>query len=170
MGIRGPISGDSAVTLHDQAPSVPTPEADWHKITLADWEEYWTSDIARAVEVADYPVIYRLFRMRDEQTRNQIRWAAMPESERFIEGSHRRESIRLHPLADRMRHLEADILKLEKELGLTPLSRARLGIEIGQSQLTWDQVNKQITAGQSSALPVKVIDTDVVSPRGIASP
>ena len=47
-----------------------------------------------------------------------------------------KDQLRLNPVADLVTKLETIILRLETELGLTPMSRARLGIATGQAQLT----------------------------------
>lgn len=162
MGTRGPISRKSP-RLVESDKFAPAPDEGWHEITVQQWEDYWDSDVAGAAEEADLPLVYRLFRYRDEHTRLQMQWAGMADDERVTEGSNRKDALRLHPIADRMRHLEADMLKLEDRLGLSPLSRARLGIEVGNAQITWDQVNKKLeSAPARSALPVgKVIDVVV---------
>lgn len=65
-----------------------------------------------------------------------------------------------------MKDLEALIAKLEDKLGLSPLARARLGIEIGQAQLTWAEVMKggargEVASGQTPrALPIAIVEED----------
>ena len=49
---------------------------------------------------------------------------------------------KVNPLIDLTIKLESSILKLEQELGLTPLARQRLGIAFGEAQVGFKQLQE----------------------------
>ena len=149
MGLRGylPESGVEVIGARSERP-VPEPPEDLHPQLLDEWRTYWQSPVAQAADDVDIPMISRLFIYRDEWYRLSIAYAALPDEDRLIEGSTRSGAgLRIHPFAERMTKLEGDIQKLEDKLGLSPLSRARLGIEIGQQKLTWQQLQRAAGGG-----------------------
>jgi P27 family predicted phage terminase small subunit len=116
-----------------QAPEVqrtPDPKADWLDSTKTAWAVYWRSDVARIVLDVDAPSIFRLFSLYDQHERSMdvVRMALV------VKGS--TGQIRTNPLADHALKLEGVILRLENELGLTPLARSRLGIQIARVPTT----------------------------------
>ena len=121
-------------------PDAPKPPKGMLPVTRQAWVEYWDSPVARAADGVDLPVIIRLFQYRDELTRlskawNKLEPAAMwPLSASGVPGH--------HPMRARMEKLEVSVLNLEDQLGLTPKARARLGIELGNAELTWNQVRE----------------------------
>ena len=139
MGLRGPIA-NGATTLADDAMPTPTHPADLHPKLQYEWEQYWESDVARAADGVDIPMVERLWLYRDELFRSQLAWNLMGDTDRWIEPTRNRNTVVAHPMVRRMEKLESQIVTLENLLGLSPLSRARLGIELGQAQLTWKQV------------------------------
>lgn len=173
MGLRGPLGDDTAVEVTGGLGYVPEPPDGLHEDTLQDWVNYWTSSTANVVDEVDVPMVRRLFMYRDEHYRLGLLWGRMDTEERVVEGSRHKESLRLHPFGDRMKELEALISKLEDKLGLSPLARARLGIEIGQAQLTWAEVMKggarEVGSGPAPrALPVAIIDEEDEEDEGAA--
>lgn len=166
MGLRGPLGDDTSVEVTGGLGYVPEPPPGLHEDVVDDWETYWTSGTANVVDEVDIPMVRRLFLYRDEHYRLGLLWGEMGTDERVVEGSRHKDSLRLHPFGDRMKDLEALIAKLEDKLGLSPLARARLGIEIGQAQLTWAEVMKggargEVASGHAPrALPVAVVEED----------
>jgi hypothetical protein len=69
-------------------------------------------------------------------------WRARREfrGERVVPGSMGQP--RLNPLASRLKDLEATIRETEREFGMTPLSRLRSGIGVGQAALTAAKTNR----------------------------
>jgi P27 family predicted phage terminase small subunit len=100
------------------------PHESWLPVTVAAWEAYWASDMARVVLDVDAPAIRRLFDLYDQHARSMdvVRMALV------VKGS--TGQIRTNPLADHVMKLEGVILRLENEFGLTPTARQRLGIRI----------------------------------------
>jgi P27 family predicted phage terminase small subunit len=115
------------------------------------WETFWQSEIAQAVTDIDLPAVRRLFAYY-EQHRRALEVASM---ELAVPGS--KGQLRLNPLADYALKLEQAILRLETELGKTPLARSRLGIAVGQARLTLEEINRRASEGVS--------DGDVRDPR-----
>lgn len=145
MGLRGSLAikqgGGVEVIDERTGRPIPTPPDNLSDNLLREWEEYWTSEVANASDAVDVPTVRRLFIYRLEWETLSAAYMALPVEERVIEGSRNSGAIQIHPFSKRLTELEKTINMLEKELGLTPLARARLGIEIGQSKRTWQQVN-----------------------------
>ena len=148
MGKHGPLAkpGDerqgrkppiTATLAEHGREDVPDPEDRWLKQTKEDWGSYWGSDIARAVEDdAGIAVVRRLFELRDDLERSRRGYKRRP----LVEGSMGQPS--MNPLAAHALKLETLILKLEQEHGLTPMSKARLGLTVGQARLTAADINR----------------------------
>ena len=88
------------------------------------------------------PTIRRLFELYDQRERAM----EIVKQTLVVRGS--KDQLRLNPVADLVTKLETIILRLETELGLTPMSRARLGIATGQAQLTLEEINERFREGQ----------------------
>ena len=141
------------VDLRPEPLDAPDPPEGLLDITVSRWDVYFASDLARAISDVDFPVIGRLFCYYDEWERISRDLRAR---DSLIDiGSAGQE--RLHPLARRLTDLEAVISRLEGELGVTPMARARLGITIGAAALTWEQVNRMARGGEPDA------DTDAAT-------
>lgn len=106
---------------------------------LADaWSAYWRSDVARVASEVDLPLIRRLWGMygQYEQAIEVVEKAIV------VKGS--TGQIRTNPLADYAFKLAGQILRLEEELGLTPLSRQRLGIAVAERYRSLDELNRSL--------------------------
>lgn len=162
MGARGPLAktvGRQGHTtpvraqLFDEAPDHPPVPEGLCPAVARQWEAFWYTDTARVVADSDLPAVERLFRYRSEWWETEEVYRAMGAfphevGQRVVEGS--QGQLKMHPLADRLIKLEATMTALETKLGFTPMDRARLGITIGQYQLTWQEV----AAGEGqNALP-----------------
>jgi P27 family predicted phage terminase small subunit len=88
------------------------------------WVAYWKTDAALLVEDSDMAVVRRLFVLYDQHAR------AMDIVTQALAVKGSMGQIRVNPLADHALKLEAQILRLESELALTPMARARLGIDV----------------------------------------
>lgn len=153
MATYGPLGKSGVEVVSDRADRpIPRPPDDLHPELVQQWRDYWSSDVANAADDVDLPLITRLFIYRDEWHRLSLAYGMLPMEDRLVAGSRHAEALRIHPWADRMTKLEDMIQKIEDKLGLSPLSRARLGIELGQAKLTWQQVQAATT--RLSSLPV----------------
>lgn len=172
MGQRGPLTRAAEQIKEDDAPVlIPQPGVELDPLVLEEWEDFWQSKVSRFTDDVDIDTLRRLFIYRNEWVQLAREWALLPADERVTEGSRNSGAVRLHPFASRMDKLESMMLPLEDRFGLSPLSRARLGIEVGSLHLTWRQLQqtetaKAVDAGAvPSGLPVggaEVYDADVV--------
>lgn len=150
MGSRGPVArpdrkGHTEVATLALAPAPPTPPdppAGLLAVTRRAWDEYWTSQVARAVEVdADLPTVVRWATNLDEWHR--VVRTIRREKRRVVEGSQGQPV--LSPLLAYKAQLETALDRLSTELGLTPMARMRLGIKAGElRRLTVDGLNREL--------------------------
>jgi P27 family predicted phage terminase small subunit len=102
--------------------SEPPPPDDLTPELTAVWAALWQSDTAAVIEETDLPVVYRLFGLYAQHKKA----ADVVLQGLVVKGSV--GQVRVNPLADHLLKLETAILRLENELGLTPMARARLGV------------------------------------------
>jgi P27 family predicted phage terminase small subunit len=119
--------------------------------TLEDWASYWASDVAAAATPADVPVIRRLFALRSQHERYSD---VIEQVGPMVGGS--RGQMRINPLAVHALRLGEQILRLEAELGLTPASRARLGLDVARTRMTVEQLNAQARTSRRRRLPADI--------------
>lgn len=100
----------------------PAPSEFWLEEVAAEWDGFWRSDLAQVIAETDVDALWRLFQLRDDWRRCAVEAARQP----FVEGS--RGQPTENPLAKRADRLLGQIASLEDRFGLTPASRARLGI------------------------------------------
>jgi P27 family predicted phage terminase small subunit len=117
----------------------PEPPESLGQATSAAWEAYWASDVAQVASEVDLPLIRRLFQMYEayEQALQVVRKATVVKNPRG--------DMRLNPLADYAFKLSAQILRVEEELGLTPLARQRLGIALAERYRSLDELNRALS-------------------------
>ena len=87
------------------------------------WDEFWGSSVAAAVDVSDVPAIRRLFMLRDQWERMRRAVDKTP----LVSGSQGQPVE--NPLAKRMDRIATQIVQLEDRFGLSPVARAKLGVE-----------------------------------------
>lgn len=128
----------------------------------SEWHDLWISPLADVIHEVDVPVLRRLFLYRQEHRDLMRAWRDMEPDERIIEN---RGTTRMHPYEARIRNLETQMLAIEDRFGLSPASRARLELDISNSQLTWEQVRNQQSkgtrkskAGAVESLPVTIVE------------
>jgi P27 family predicted phage terminase small subunit len=131
------VSTSAAVLRQVAVPDVPEAPEGLLESTLESWRVYWRSDVAQATTEAGRPTVRRLFELYDQRERAM----EIVKQTLVVRGS--KDQLRLNPVADLVTKLETIILRLETELGLTPMSRARLGIATGQAQLTLEEINER---------------------------
>ncbi len=119
---------------------IPAPPPDLLKASVERWEAYWRSSVSSAVDMnADRGLLERWIRSVDEWYRayRDFRKA------RTTEGS--TGQLVLSPLAKLIKQLETEIGKCEQQLGLTPMSRLKLGLTAGQARLTAEMLNRSLS-------------------------
>ena len=112
----------------------PKPYTQWLKITRERWETYWDSDLSQMTHLVDLPALERLFQYYDETERASRTLRKLGSKGLLSKGSTGQP--RINPLIELMLKVEEKILRLENELGLTPLSRQRLGIAFGEASMS----------------------------------
>jgi P27 family predicted phage terminase small subunit len=134
---------------------VPAPPPGLLKASKDRWESYWRSAVSSAVDLqADWGVLERWIRSVDEWHRayRDFRKA------RTTEGS--TGQLVLSPLAKLIRQLEGEIVRAEHELGLTPMSRLKLGLTAGQARLTAEALNRSLSEDDDNSPERDAIDAE----------
>lgn len=134
---------------------IPVPPPDLLKASVERWEAYWRSAVSSAADLnADRGLLERWIRSVDEWYRayRDFRKA------RTTKGS--TGQLVLSPLAKLIRQLEGEIGRCERELGLTPMSRLKLGLTAGQARLTADMLNKSLSEDDDSDPDRDAIDAE----------
>lgn len=146
MGKRGPLPKPPAkaqghrehelVLLTMPPPSIPKAPRGLTPAVRRAWKAYWSHEVASAATEVALPAIKRLFDLYDQRERAMelVRTAMM------VKGSV--GQLRMNPAADYVLRLEPAILRLENELGLTPMGMARLGIAVGEARMTAEELNR----------------------------
>jgi len=165
MGKRGPLAKPSEeaqghrsrelqiISGHSELKSdPPKPTRGWLKKTRDRWYEYWNSDVAGVAQKVDLPAVERLFGMYDQYARVQN----VVKKSLVVRGS--TGQIRTNPLAEHALKLETQILRLENELGLTPMARQRLGIAVGEAATSLASINELLNASEDPATDPRILE------------
>jgi len=109
------------------------------KTTRELWDGFWSSVLVEeVVQPVDLPAIRRLFALYDERERAYRAYR----NERLVEGSQGQPV--LHPLARQIPKYDSEIRQLEKEFGLTPKARAKLGISFTEAKRRLSDLNRDL--------------------------
>ena len=143
---------DNSLSVIQGGKAFETPKANsrWLAKTKRYWNEYWNSDLASTAQKVDFPAFYRLFQFYDEDERANRTIQNMGNSGLLGVGSTGQPTI--NPLITLTLKLEEKILKLEQELGLTPLARQRLGIAFGEAQMGFKQLQQLLQDDEEKEL------------------
>lgn len=109
----------------------------WSLTTAEAWDTYWASFVATAVETVDLPSLVRLFDLVDRQERM---WEIVDDEGYTIPTE--RSGDKPHPLIGSIAQLDGMIDRLERQFGIRPLSRARLGLKNLAAQAAAAKVNQ----------------------------
>ncbi len=115
---------------------IPKPPAGLLARSKELWVSFFESPVASALEPSDMGAVERWVSYVDEWQRVT---KTLKQTGLITTGS--AGQLRLSPLSDRQLRLEAAIANLESQLGLTLLSRLRLGLLYGRAQLTAADLN-----------------------------
>ena len=154
MGKRGPIAKAQS-SLHGRSKAQLTllqgedfdPGEPPFPHQAAEWETYWSSPSGNAARPEDRPAVERLFKLRAHFEAA----IGIASGEPKVTGS--TGQMRPNPFYATALQLEAAILRLENELGLTPKARAALGLTAAQAGLTVQQINDRL---ETEVKPVAV--------------
>ena len=149
MGTRGPLPkaptkaqghrDHSLVVLPNPGTAVvkvPRPPQGLSPKLRRAWRRYWESPVAQVVTDIDMEVVSRLF----EHYRQYDRAVAALGTAMFVTVSP--NQVKANPALDAVLKLDTAILRLENELGKTPMARARLGIAVGEAVMTAAELNR----------------------------
>jgi P27 family predicted phage terminase small subunit len=132
---------------------VPDPPAGLLKATQQAWAEFWASPLASLAIGADRVALERLFELLDDRSRC---WREYKRA-RLVLGSQGQPV--LNPLARQVATLDAEIRALQDRFGLTPASRLRLGIALGEAARSLEDLNATMAAEMANE------DSDRDDPR-----
>lgn len=148
MGSRGPIAKPAGVRqnrnphaelviLEPALTPAPRPPGGLGTFARTRWDAFWSSPISAAVDrEADMGRLVRWAWAWDELVRARSAFRRA----RMVDGSKGQPV--LNPLEAYIQHLQAEIAGAEQQFGMTPASRARLGLVVGQARLTAEQLNE----------------------------
>jgi hypothetical protein len=126
-------------------PELPTPPADLSAPIAEAWAAFWRSPLRVAVIETDLPALRRLFEMYER--RAQFDEAGMREP--VVVGSQQQEV--LSALLREVDVLDSKILALEDRFGMSPLSRLRLQVKVGDASRSIAATNARLAAGALDA-------------------
>ena len=143
---------DSSLSVIQGGKAFETPKANsrWLAKTKRYWLEYWDSELASTAQKGDFPAFYRLFHLYEKVERANRTIQNMGNAGLLGVGSTGQPTI--NPLITLTLKLEEKILKLEQELGLTPLARQRLGIAFGEAQMGFKQLQQLLQDDEEQEL------------------
>ena len=119
--------------------NIPKLSGRYLKITKLWWEDFWTSDLASAIDTkSDQSIVYRLATLIDERERIY----KQAKKDRLVVGS--QGQVVINPLYSAMLKLDAEIRQLEDRIGMNPKSRVALGISIGQAKKSLADLNAEL--------------------------
>jgi|TARA_Y100000034_G_scaffold63208_1_gene76463 P27 family predicted phage terminase small subunit len=167
MGKRGPSAKPPDVAQghrnrglvvvdNEKAMEAPPPPSGLLAQTRRDWHTYWESDVASLAEDVDLPALRRLFRMYDQHER------AMRVVRKALTVKGSMGQIRVNPLADYAAKLDTQILRLENEVGVTPMARQRLGIAVGEAILTAAEANRMANDDGEAGESGEVVEAELL--------
>jgi P27 family predicted phage terminase small subunit len=108
---------------------VPDAPAGLRPESLAAWEGFWASDVARAVQRADWRRLTQWIEAVDELAAMR---GVLREHGMVVSGSKGQPA--LNPLVSQIRYLEGVIERAEDAFGMSPAGRMRLGVDTGEQR------------------------------------
>ena len=123
----------------------PAAGGDWSEATVAGWDAWWDSDVARMIDVAsEAPIVFRCFDLLDHAERFEAEGRQQP----LVEGSTGQPTI--NPLLKHAQALRDEARRDEAVLGRGPKRRLDLGIKFGDAARSLDDVNRRLSAANRS--------------------
>lgn len=119
---------------------VPPAGEGWPEETVAEWDAWWASDVARMIDVAsEAPIVFRCFDLLDQAER----FEAEGRQEPLVSGSTGQPTI--NPLLKHAQALRDEARRDEAVLGRGPKRRLDLGIKFGDAARSLDDVNRRLS-------------------------
>ncbi len=123
------------------------------KSTRSQWESFWVSPMASAVNVAsDRPALDRLFTLYDERERAYRGYR----KQRVVVGSMGQPV--LNPLGKLLQTYDAEIRQLEDRFGMSPKARLNLGATVASTARSLDDLNRRLEHDDEDDPRVIVVD------------
>jgi len=124
----------------------PVPDSKWEPQVKKAWKTFWQSPLQQVVEECDLPAVVRYFSLYNlhERIFRAVNVAIA------VTGS--KGQPRANPLLKSLGEVQGQLLRLENELGLTPMSRARLGLINAQGRITAQQLNDMAKNNPAEAI------------------
>jgi hypothetical protein len=135
------------VLLHSEV-RVPDPNETWGDTTMADWETYWRSDVAKLATPESMPSLYRLF---DDYDERRTLFIGIRKSGARLVGT--RDRPRANELYRVIAGLDAEIRQLEDRFGLSPLAKLQLGVAFGDAARSLERMNADFNREYEAAEP-----------------
>jgi len=148
--------------------ALPTPPAPrhWSAAIKAEWKGYWGHPLSQAADrTVHLHNVRTLFDLYDERDKVAIIVRAEP----VTEGS--QGQVRAHPLYPQLRALDGEILRREKEIGMTPKAALDLGLQFNEVRKSLDDLARSAGGDEeldeedprlAAPTKAKVIDAEVV--------
>lgn len=137
--------------------AVPDPPDRLLKVTSEAWQEFWKSELAGLVnQGSDLLALRRLFTLYDLRERAYRNFRR----HMITVGSTGQDV--LNPLHKVMTGADSEIRSLEDRFGLTPMSRLRLGVQLGEAKKSLDRLNAELDADDDDDDPRATHDPRVV--------
>lgn len=168
---RNPRGKAGGVTLAaDPARRVPTPPKGLTKGATATWREFFRSPLGGAVDYqGDGPALRRWIWLVSEREVLVARFAgecAEGDIETLMVRGSMGQTV-LNPLLRYEERLSREIMAYEDRFGMTPLSRMRLGIAIGQAADSLEGLRKRLTEAQPQRPGIPVGEDGVIDLDGL---
>ena len=119
-------------------PAAPKP---FSKELKAEWRALWASQLAATYTESDVPALRRLFELRHRVAEFE---AEIFDGDGTALTTGSTGQTTLHPLLRQADTYRAQILALEDRFGLSPQSRLKLGIALGEAHRSLDDMNARI--------------------------
>lgn len=127
---------------------VPAAGESWATATVAEWEAWWASDVARMIDVAsEAPIVFRCFDLLDQAAR----FEGVGRLEPLIVGS--TGQMVINPLLKHAQGLRDEARRDEAVLGRGPKRRLDLGIKFGDAARSLDDINRRLGGNRNSEPP-----------------
>ena len=111
--------------------------SDWPESHVVTWLAFWASPLANTMGETDVPGLYRLWELRIQA--DAFNGTAAREGY-MVEGAKGQPAA--HPLLAKAQALLAPIAQLEREYGLTPVAKVRLGLSTAKAHKTLADMSK----------------------------
>jgi hypothetical protein len=152
QGDTRPRRGEPTTVIQVQAAAVTFPAASktWLKSTKEAWEVLIGSPLSSAFLPTDLPALWWLYELQDERARSMAAYRR----KRTVKGHAGQE--RVNQAATLALQFGVEIGQLQRAYGLTPGSRAKLGLVFAQAQTSLDELRKAAEAQAATSRDPRV--------------